>query len=131
MIDTNILLSALVFGSAKMADLIDFVAEKHTLILSSYIIDEAYTIITRKSSKYKPVLDSFLSKMSFEMAYTPAWQSYMPDIRDEKDKPVLASAIVADVDILITGDKDFAGVDIERPELLTPAVFLERYASNL
>ena len=128
MTDTNILLSALVFNSAKMADLIEYVAEKHTLVICSYVIDEFRDIVTRKSSTYKQGLDVFLSKLSFEMAYTPAWQSNMPDIRDEKDKPVLASAITADVDILITGDKDFSEVEIERPEILTPSVFWERYA---
>jgi len=32
-----------------------------------------------------------------------------------------------DVDILITGDKDFAAVDIDRPEILTPTEFLSKY----
>ena len=128
MIDTNILLSALVFNSSKLANLIEYVAEKHTLVLCSYVIDEANDVITRKSQKYKNVLDTFLLKMSYEMVYTPAWQSSMPDIRDEKDKPVLASAITADVDVLITGDGDFAEINIERPEILKPADFLARYA---
>ena len=127
MVDTNILLSALVFNSAKMADLLEYVAEKHTLVLCSYVIEEAKTVITRKSPKYETVLDSFLSKMSFELAYTPAWHPNMPDIRDEKDKPVLASAIVADVDLLITSDKDFFTVEIERPEIISPHCFLEKY----
>jgi predicted nucleic acid-binding protein len=79
------------------------------------------------SRKYKAILDSFLLKMSFEMVYTPEWQHNMPNIRDEKDKPVLASAIIADVDVLITGDKDFYDVEIERPEILSPAGFWEKY----
>lgn len=95
--------------------------------MCSYVIEEANVVITRKSPKYNAVLDSFLSKMSFEMAYTPAWQPTMPEIRDEKDKPVLASAIVADIDLLITGDKDFYDVDIERPEILSPSDFWEKY----
>jgi predicted nucleic acid-binding protein len=33
----------------------------------------------------------------------------------------------ADVDILITGDKDFMDVVTEKPELLTPAQFLQKY----
>jgi len=34
--------------------------------------------------------------------------SKYPGIRDEKDLPILASAIIEDVDVLITGDADFA-----------------------
>lgn len=32
-----------------------------------------------------------------------------------------------DVDVLITGDKDSAGIDIDRPEILTPTEFLDKY----
>ena len=127
MIDTNVLLSALVFKSAKMANLIEYIADKHTLVLCSYVIEEANAVITKKSSTYKAVLDAFLLKMSFEMAYTPTDMSTAPEIRDEKDKPVLLSAITADVDVLITGDKDFTGIDIDRPEILTPTEFLDKY----
>lgn len=44
-------------------------------------------------------------------------------IRDESDYPILYTAILEDVDILITGDKDFLDIEIERPEILTPAQF--------
>jgi predicted nucleic acid-binding protein len=50
------------------------------------------------------------------------------NILDKKDLPVLISAITEDVDILITGDKDFSEVEIEKPEILTPAQFLEKYS---
>lgn len=61
------------------------------------------------------------------MAYTPTDMSTAPKIRDEKDKPVLISAITADMDVLITGDKDFTGIDIDRPEILTPTEFMDKY----
>jgi len=41
----------------------------------------------------------------------------------------LVSTIVSDVDILITGDKDFTVLEIERPEILSPSEFSERYNS--
>lgn len=127
MIDTNILLSALVFNSAHMSDLLEYIAEKHTLVIGSYVIEEFNAVVTRKSLSYKNVLDSFLSKLSFEMAYTPTTWENAPDMRDEKDKPILASAIIADIDIFITGDKDFFGLNIERPEIFAPAEFIEKY----
>ena len=40
-----------------------------------------------------------------------------------KDYPVLYTAILEDVDVLITGDKDFEDVDVERPEIMTPGEF--------
>ena len=37
------------------------------------------------------------------------------------------TAILEDVDILVTGDSDFSDVDVEKPDILTPAEFVERY----
>jgi len=127
MIDTNVLLSALIFKSTKMADLIEYITDKYTLVLCSYIIEEATTVITRKSPRYQTALDRFLLKISFEMVYTPSDMTMAPNIRDKKDIPVIVSAISSDVDILITGDKDFAGLNIGRPEILTPSQFLNKY----
>ena len=36
-------------------------------------------------------------------------------IRDAKDQPILNAAIVFDVDIVLTGDKDFLSLEIEHP----------------
>jgi len=127
MIDTNIMVSALVFRRMKMTALLEKVAEEHTIVLCSYVIDEFYDVVTRKSAIYSSAVDSFLAKFPFEMVYTPKQLGSTPEIRDKKDKPILYSAVLADVDILITGDKDFYEVDIERPEILSPSEFVERY----
>lgn len=44
-----------------------------------------------------------------------------------KDYPVLYTAIIEDVDVLVTGDKDFTNIDIEKPEIMSPAQFMERF----
>ena len=127
MIDTNVLLSALIFESTKLAELIEYITEEHHLVLCSYVIEEANEVIGRKSSNYIAVLDGFLLKISFEMVYTPSDVMIELNMRDAKDIPVIVSAIASDVDILITGDKDFADLDIERPGILTPTEFLNKY----
>jgi len=48
-------------------------------------------------------------------------------IRDIDDYPVLYSAIIEDVDLFVTGDDDFDDVEIEKPEIITPSDFLEKY----
>jgi predicted nucleic acid-binding protein len=32
-----------------------------------------------------------------------------------------------DMDVLISGDKDFADIEIEKPEIMTPADFMAKY----
>lgn len=129
MIDTNVLMSALVFRSKKLTDLIEKVAEEYTLVLCSYVIDELYSVVRRKVPEQEVIVDNFLSKLSFESVFSPkAIESdRLFKIRDENDYIILHTAIIEGVDILITGDKDFADVEVERPEILTPAQFLEIY----
>lgn len=50
-----------------------------------------------------------------------------PSVRDEKDSPILATAILENVDVFITGDKDFLVLDVEMPDIMTMADFLERF----
>ena len=48
-------------------------------------------------------------------------------IRDIKDYPVLYTAIIEDIDILITGDKDFSDINIHKPEIMSPSQFMENF----
>ena len=127
MVDTNILLSALVFGSKKMANLLERVGEKYTMVICTYIIDEFRKVVAEKAPKYNAAVDMLFSRLPYELVYTPQWQSNMPDLRDEKDKPILAAAIVSDVDMIITGDKDFLETDIERPQIISHLDFWDKY----
>ena len=127
MLDTNILISAIVFKSQPMNEIIKLLAEKYSLVLCSYVIDELHEVVNNKFSTKIAELETFLLQLPFEFVYTP---QTLPEhniftIRDEDDEKVLYSAILADVDILVTGDKDFYEVDIERPEILSLAEFLE------
>lgn len=69
--------------------------------------------------------------MNYEYVYTPdKFDETLFEIRDTKDYPVLYTAILEDVDLLITGDRDFEDVKTEKPEILTPAEFVEKYCSK-
>lgn len=128
MLDTNVLLSALLFPGKKMDAMMRCIFEKHRLVLSSFVVEELTFVVNRKFPAKAAAIDRLLSAMSYELVYTP--QTAEPslfEIRDPKDYPVLYTAILEDVDILITGDKDFADVAVERPEILTPAEFVARY----
>lgn len=131
MLDTNVLLSALLFPGARINQMMQSIFEEHRLVLSSFVVEELTYVVKRKFPKKLQAVDSFLAAMSFELVYTP--QEIEPglfEIRDAKDYPVLYTAIREDVDVLITGDKDFSDVDVEHPEILTPAQFLDRYVEG-
>ncbi len=54
-------------------------------------------------------------------------QGNLFEIRDPNDYPVLYTAIIENIDVLITGDKDILDVNIEVPEIMTPADFVDKF----
>jgi len=129
MLDTNIIISAGIFGASHFSELTIKIADKFNIVLSSAIIEELWAVMNRKFPMKKPILEQFLKRLSYEISYTPSEidDEIYPIIRDKKDYPILASAIIADVDVFITGDMDFTTVIIERPEIITIAEFERKY----
>ena len=126
MLDTNILISVLLFPSERMNRMMDYIFKNHELVLSSYVVEELKDVVNRKFPKKARVVDALLAKMSYEYVYTPETiDGSLFSIRDMKDYPVLYTAILEDVDIFITGDRDFEDVDVERPEIMTPGEFMD------
>jgi putative PIN family toxin of toxin-antitoxin system len=128
MIDTNILVSAILFPNSKLSLLIWDITERHELILCSHIIEEVHIVFERKFKDKIKYLEEFLSELNYELIYTPKKfdMSKYPSIRDPKDLPILISAINGNVDILVTGDKDFHDIDIDLPDIMTPSDYLTK-----
>ena len=128
MLDTNILISSFIFKSSKMNSLIERLSIEHEIIICSYTIDELKDLMKEKFNVDYQKLDSFLSEFPYTLVYSPNQvDEKLFEIRDENDYIILHTAIIEDVDVLITGDKDFKDIDIERPEICTPSEFLEKY----
>lgn len=98
-------------------------------MLPTYCIDEARGVFARKAPKYIPALERFLSSFPFHVVFVEANPPRgKAEIRDEKDYPVLYCAIQEDIEILVTGDKDFKDAKFDSgPEIMTPSEFLQRY----
>lgn len=128
MLDTNVLASAILFPSKNMNKLMESVTQDHDLYLASYVIDELNEVVKRKFPSKQRAIDKFLLRIRHTYARTPDFpEEGLFEIRDKKDYPVLYTAIIEDVDVLITGDKDFSEVEVEKPEIMTPAEYLNRY----
>ncbi len=128
MLDTNILVSLLLFPNLRMNAMMEYIFSEHTLVLSSFVVDELKDVIKRKFPSQTKAVDRLLLKMSYDFVYTPdEIDDTLFFIRDREDYPVLYTAIIEEIDILITGDKDFADIEIEKPEILTPTAFIEKY----
>ena len=128
MVDTNVLISLLVLSSKKMNQMMECIFMEYQLVLSSYIVEELKNVVRRKFPNKVGIVDTLLAKMNYEYVYTPdILDETLFEIRDVKDYPILYTAILEDVDILVPGDSDFSNVDVEKPEILTPTEFVEKY----
>ena len=128
MLDTNILVSAFIFKSKTINELINKLSNEHKIIIASYCIDELKELIKTKFKVSEKALDEFLLTFPFDLVYSPSdVDQKLFKIRDEEDYIILYTAIIEDVDILITGDKDFKEVDIVKPEIMTIREFLDKY----
>lgn len=128
MLDTNVLISMLLFPSEHFKRMLDHITRNHKLVLSSFVIDELFAVTARKFPTKRYAVDNFLSDLSYDLVYTPRhMRGNLFEIRDKNDYPVLYTAIIENIDILITGDKDFLDIDIDLPEIMTPADYIERF----
>lgn len=127
-LDTNILVSAFVFKSKKMNELIYKLSVEHEIVICSYTIEELKELVDTKFKVTQKDLDEFLKDFPFILVYSPTTvENKLFEIRDKNDYIILHTAIIENVDVFITGDKDFNDVDIDKPEIMNVTEFLERY----
>lgn len=108
--------------------MLEYISQNHRLVLSSFVIEELFAVTKRKFPEKQKVIDRFLTDLSYEYVYTPhQMKSGLFEIRDPNDYPVLYIAVIENIDILITGDKDFTSLIIEKPQILTPSDFISKY----
>ena len=128
MLDTNILVSAFVFKSKKMNELIYKLSTEHEIVICSYTIEELKELIDTKFKVTQKDLDEFLKDFPFILVYSPTTvENKLFEIRDKDDYIILHTAIIEDIDVFITGDKDFNDIDIDKPEIMNTTEFLKKY----
>ena len=129
LVDTNILFSALLFPHSKPAQALLYAVDHHEIVLCDRNITELRDILKRKAPKYLPDAEVLIAELPYELI--PAVDHAEKLIRDAKDQPILNAAIVADVDAILTGDKDFLSLEMEHPRCLTAAQILEEEGVEL
>ena len=129
LIDTNVLISA-----ALNADGVPFQAYKTASsypnkgLICEQNVDEMKRIFNKKFPTKLSALDKFLSMalLTLELIPVPELEAQEESqIRDVNDRPILRAAIWAMADILLTGDRDFLEAGLNKPQIMTPAVFLD------
>lgn len=123
MLDTNVLISALVFGGKTKLLLENLILSDYEIFVSQYVCAEFNEKLKLKWPDKADRLISIFHKMNFN--FCPSTDEVLGEVRDKKDVPVLSDAIFNKVDILLTGDKDFLESSITNPMIYSPAMMCE------
>lgn len=130
-LDTNVLISALVFPDSKPDQILDCIRQgKIDLVLSPFILSEFGRVLQEKFGFAKRDADASVRAVRV-MARVITPDERISVIRDkEDDNRILECAVAAQADFLVTGDKQhllplgtYRGVQI-----VAPAQFLDLLA---
>ena len=128
LIDTNVLVSAFVFGG-KAGTLMNMLFESsHELLVSDYVDAEFKAILEMKWKEKAEKVYSLYHTLPFVFCGSSPIQT--GNLRDTKDIPVLSDALFHNADIILSGDKDFIEAEFERPLVVSPAMFYDYLLSQ-
>jgi len=130
-IDTNILISALLSRRGAAFKLISLVGKGHyDYVLSVPLIIEYEDVLKRENSKIVLSLESInnvLDRLCFHAELREIFYLWRPYLNDPKDDLVLELAVESNCDSIITYNlKDFKNIDKFGLEAITPKVFLQQ-----
>lgn len=133
-LDTNVLVSGLAYPASVPGRIIT--AWRHgsiEVLLSAYILDELRRVLPRLAHRHglsTAEIDDLVDVLSIQAELIEPLQAQDAALRDPDDGPVLGSLMaalaVADVDYLITGDKDLLQL-ADRYPIVDPATFWAKH----
>ena len=117
--DTNVLVSAFL-ARGLCADLLRLVLTEHTLVTSEVVLDEMRDVLSRKG-RLPPsqieAIETFLRDQPF--AARPV-QTLQLGLVDGDDEWVVASAVLIEADLFVTGDQGVLACTTPPLPLLNP-----------
>jgi putative PIN family toxin of toxin-antitoxin system len=110
-VDTNILISAVSADGPPRKLLLASIDGRLELALAEYVLREAQDVVDNKMPGRKEALAMLLAELRFETIPLPSKQMmsrHRKYVAHDEDAPVLASAVLADADYVVSGDKKFS-----------------------
>ena len=130
-IDTNVLISALLFKSSAPFRAIELAERQGVILYSEATLKELEAVLSRQ--KFNRYL-SFEERQIFLLKFIISSQlisitEKITVCRDEKDNKFLELAISGNADIIVTGDLDLLVLNpFQSVEIITPDIFINRFS---
>lgn len=129
-LDTNILVSALIFGG-KPEQVYNLVLEKQiTAVISMVLFSELLEILIKKFNFDPKRIEQLerIVKKHFKIVYPKATVNV---VKDDDDNRVLEAALEGKCSYIITGDKDLLDLKIYKNiKIVTPDTFLSNMLTD-
>ena len=123
LIDTNVLISSFVFDGRPLNLLYTLFAKGYALYVSEYIDAEFREKVAQKwKSRERTILDEY-ERLGIPMLKST--ENVYRVLRDAEDDPILSDAIDHDIDIILSGDKDFLDAGLEHPKVMSVSMLYE------
>jgi len=109
-LDTNVLVSA--FATRGLcADVLRVVLTEHEPVVSEQVLSELERVLQAKLGVPGQTIQSIITFLRrFPVAPVPADMPQLP-IRDADDRPILAAALGANIDVFVTGDRGLLALE--------------------
>ncbi|WP_013325078.1 putative toxin-antitoxin system toxin component, PIN family [Gloeothece verrucosa] len=130
-IDTNVLISALLFKNSIPFEAVKLAEKKAIILYSQATLDELEQVLYRKKfNKYLSLEERqlFLLKFMTSSEFVSSTET-ITICRDEKDNKFLELAVSGNANIIVTGDLDLLVLNpFQTIEIITPDVFINQYS---
>ena len=130
-LDTNVLVSAYA-TRGLCSDVLRLILSEHDLLTAEVVLEELERILSTKIKLSPTVIEetiTFLRQYHVE----PKPRELLPiQVADPDDAWVLASAVKAEADVLITGDPDLLSIatEVEEVRIVNPRGFWEMHRAR-
>ena len=133
-LDSNVIVSGVVFPGTERSILLASFREEHQLVVSEDVLREALEVLRRKFPRLRRDAEEAMSMLRLEALPRKAYAGQsreFPGLRDPSDAHVLAAAIVARCDTVVTGDRDLLVLrEVEGVKILRPSQALRLMAAS-
>lgn len=125
-LDTNVLVSAFATRGLS-ADVFRLVLAEHELIVGQIVLDELRRVLRKKIGLPESAVREALTTVEEHRVVPTAETDPGVEVADPPDARVLATALAAGADVLVTGDRDLRSVNdrVEELRILDPRGFWE------
>jgi uncharacterized protein len=130
LLDTNVIVSA-VTTRGLCADVFRAILAEHELVICSQVLQEVRRILRIKFGVPEPLIEEYLELLGQDAIV--AEPEDLPDlpIQDKDDAEIVAAAIGAKAEVLVTGDHELQGLkSIGQLRIISPRAFWEELTAQ-